>query len=77
MTLKIIPKLTNSLTRFSKLKIKSRPYIADKPYVAYMSSLFFQEEDKSAQLKNLAKFAAKTYLKVNYGIDLDNKAAAS
>lgn len=76
--IKLIPNLNISSFKFlSKFTLKSKPkqYLADKPYVAYMSSLSFEPEgkNKSFSQEDLVKNMAKAFIKFKFGIDLDKK----
>ena len=76
--IKLMPKLNISSFRFlPKFTLKSKPkrYVADKPYVAYMSSLFYEpeEKNKSFSQEDLVKNMTKAFIKFKFGIDLDKK----
>ncbi len=72
----LMPKLNISSFKFlPKFTLKSKPkqYVADKPYVAYMPSLFFEPEAKNKSLlqEELVKNMAKALIKFRCGIDID------
>ena len=76
--IKLIPKFNISSFKFlPKFTLKSKPkqYIADKPYVAYMSSSFYEpeEKNKSFSQEDLIKNLTKAFIKFKFGIDLDKK----
>ncbi len=72
----LTPKLNISSFKFlPKFALKSKPkqYVADKPYVAYMPSLFFKPEAKNKSLlqEELVKNMTKALIKFRCGIDIE------